>query len=352
MSLESVKYHAALVGGILRENGHAALATAVQRLTGELDIESRIDRALDELMDHCHVRALGDLHIASMAWSEWLDVVEKLQQACSRALQGRGVADREDGPSRAHFEQDKPRGAEKPPKSTVFFGERSTASTPPAPPAEPATPEKGDSGGGIDGAGQLIVALMLVLFLGLATAGVNIFLRLPSPSTPETVEVTGRFLRAEPVPKILPRSFNGWIHLSGDDVAYGVWDPGFGWGYTMQAARRGDPVTLLVDKEAYERETARQAQLAAKMVRSDNAHDVGQLVARSVDEAKQNSVPVVQIAVAGRVTMSRIHILEQDLRALILWGIVGLTMLGLIGGIGIYDWRRRAGHGPEAYFPI
>lgn len=50
--------------------------------------------ALNELIGYCNIRALGDTHVRTLGWFDWLKALRKLRTACKRARR-RWPADRD-----------------------------------------------------------------------------------------------------------------------------------------------------------------------------------------------------------------------------------------------------------------
>ncbi len=90
MSMDSVKYHANLVIEALPSNWGDSSFPTLEEIVRDLDVPDRSEAALNHLIGSCNIRALGDVHIASMSWRDWLKRLEKLERACKRELKRQG----------------------------------------------------------------------------------------------------------------------------------------------------------------------------------------------------------------------------------------------------------------------
>jgi len=215
MGKSRIRNSAVTVIALLQTGGRADLATELQALLSDLDRREKTDAALRRLIDLCHAKTLGEVHVEGTTWDDWLTLLGALRNSCEHEFRRHRAAP----PPSA-----KPRAAK---------------------PASGPNPVNWLLGG---------VAAVLALFLAYAVAA--IVDTLPDFSPPPLIDVAGDFARVEPVPSSWPGGLKGRIYLQDREVAYDVNDGlGFGWAFTARALKKGDAVTLLVGEAALDGDT-------------------------------------------------------------------------------------------------
>ena len=80
MGIRALQQHAEKILAILARHGHAHAEAALRTADQQLEHEHLRCSALEAIQQQCHVRWLGDVHVPSVSWPVWLDMLDTLKQ--------------------------------------------------------------------------------------------------------------------------------------------------------------------------------------------------------------------------------------------------------------------------------
>ena len=90
MGIANVIDQARIVRDHLRASGFHDDAKDLSELISDLDRPDKVDAALRDLIERCHIKWLGDVNVQSVGWTEWSRMLDELRSACQRELKRRG----------------------------------------------------------------------------------------------------------------------------------------------------------------------------------------------------------------------------------------------------------------------
>ena len=90
MEIPSVMHCARIVRNALRASGFQDDAKDLSQLISDLDRPDKVDAALRDLIERCHIKWLGDVNVQSVGWDEWSRMLDELRSACQGELKRRG----------------------------------------------------------------------------------------------------------------------------------------------------------------------------------------------------------------------------------------------------------------------
>ncbi len=349
MSLDSVKLYASTVIEVMRRQQGDDWVHDLESAVRNLDVPDHVETALNDLIAHCHVRALGDIHVEALSWQDWLTELDKLRQACNRELKSRGLEawdskrQREEGQARGRRNRAARAGPGSPSSAKVQMARDRLVQAIRSRRARIGGDRSGRAGS--DRLPYLPEAVALILFAALFYAAAMILVRLPDFAPPPTATVSGVFLRSEPqsggfvsARRGQSGTFQHHLYLRGDAIAYGVSDfGGYGWRAARGFLKKDGYVTLLVDREAHERLRDRHAKIRNTAERTSNYRF---LAGRLVHEAKRSPVPILELRVGERAVFSKLRMLPRILNEFLVWSAAAAAIIFLLVVLDIHGRRR------------
>lgn len=339
MSLADVEERAVTVVGLLRNGGRAIEAHDMARLSADLSRPGKAEGALEGIIARCNIRWLGDLPVGSVDKTEWLQILNGLENsaraelasvregaALHRKVAG-GKATRvaikptHSGP--AGTRGNNPWGlrptsagqstsASQTSKRNVRHGKLASTRTRSAGSRRTSLGGErwGLRGPVVQGDSSFLsrlffyvppLALLIYSVLAIVDA-------MPWPPDSYAITVQGTFDRAETRQNYSPLGYKGVLYLAGHDIPYGIRESlGYGFQRITDRLREGDQVALMVEADELPVEAGRLNEILIALENANTTQDYALAVRGIGGNGFGDPVPVLEVQLDNEVVYSRLE---------------------------------------------